>query len=54
MHNNNDIDYKKLDYPMGIQCKNCCMLKDLKCTRISNTNSKKVGVCWMESGEGEY
>lgn len=38
---------------MGVQCKGCYMLKDLKCTRIS-TNGLRIGVCWMARGEGEY
>ena len=38
---------------MGVQCKGCCMLINLECTRIS-TNGLKIGVCWMEKGSGEY
>jgi hypothetical protein len=29
------------------------MLKENKCIRVSNL-SVKIGVCWMEFGEGEY
>ena len=38
---------------MGVQCYGCNKLIDGACTRIS-TNGKKVGVCWMAKGEGEY
>lgn len=38
---------------MGVQCKGCNKLIDGKCTRIS-TDGSKVGICWMQLGEGEY
>jgi len=38
---------------IGSQCYQCIMLVDGKCTRVSNVTGE-IGICWMESGEGEY
>lgn len=37
---------------VGSQCKNCCHFKDNACTRVGIKG--KIGICWMESSEGEY
>ncbi|APU87030.1 hypothetical protein [Clostridium botulinum] len=37
---------------MESQCKSCCHNKNMMCTRIGTNGT--VGVCWMESSEGEY
>lgn len=35
------------------KCKSCDCYKNNKCVR-KDSHSNKIGICWMQKGQGEY